>query len=411
MDRISRLYIYSLFLSPFVPLFVNFIMAYYLFSLLSIAVAIGLIIERGKVLVIPKYFYWVAFYCIFLYLLSFQTGRTFVLSEPSTIFVLLFDYYQINVLSIILIISNLDFDDEFISKLDLCIRYTIIASIIVTVIQIFRPEFFNPRVESLDDINGLEVNIIRRSSLFGLFDSNGVGFTFLPLVSVFFAHNLLRLEEEDRVLQRLWIFGILSMLIVFFTNSRYVIFGFVLLLAQFVILTKLRVVDYLVGAVKLLILLFVLYNILGLVGYSFDTYLEDRLMNEDSTNSRLEAGDVFVDLFPKYWLWGNGGQVSNEIIEATGGLKSIHVGYLFHLVLYGVVGSFFLFGFWFLILHRSYRVARDTRYWGTFFAFVFFLWANISLSRFSIFSPGLIVALVYLKYYEDKSFDTELIEE
>ena len=99
-----------------------------------------------------------------------------------------------------------------------------------------------------------------------------------------------------------------------------------------------------------------------------------------------------------------GQMITDEIKRASQAIGSshIHVGYLSHLVAYGIVGCFFLFGFWFLLVKKLYRTAKQTNYWGSFFAFLTFLWAFATFSHSSIFLYGLIFALVFNKYFEDK---------
>ena len=48
------------------------------------------------------------------------------------------------------------------------------------------------------------------------------------------------------------------------------------------------------------------------------------------------------------------------------------------------------------------KTAKITNYWGSFFAFLIFLWAQATLVYHTIFFTGLIFALIFDKYYYDK---------
>jgi len=103
--------------------------------------------------------------------------------------------------------------------------------------------------------------------------------------------------------------------------------------------------------------------------------------------------------------------LTEEIKEASKavGSSQIHVGYLSHLVSFGIVGSFFMFGFWFLLAKKLYKSAKYTKYWGSFFAFLIYLWAQTTLVYYSIFFYGLIFAFVFDKYVKDNYSNKEFV--
>lgn len=93
--------------------------------------------------------------------------------------------------------------------------------------------------------------------------------------------------------------------------------------------------------------------------------------------------------------------LTNQIEAASRavGSSQIHVGYLSHLVSYGIIGSFLLFSFWFLLAKDLYRKAKLTKYYGPFFAFIIFLFTNLTLVDFNLFYPGIFIAFVFSEYY------------
>ena len=96
--------------------------------------------------------------------------------------------------------------------------------------------------------------------------------------------------------------------------------------------------------------------------------------------------------------------MTDDIRDASNAIGSsqIHVGYLCGLVYFGIIGAFFLFGFWFQLTKHLYKNAKRTKYWGAFFAFLVFLSANLSLVKFHVFFYGILFALIFDKYYSDK---------
>ena len=101
--------------------------------------------------------------------------------------------------------------------------------------------------------------------------------------------------------------------------------------------------------------------------------------------------------------------MTSEIIAESRkvGSSHIHVGYLSHLTAFGLIGCFFLFGFWYLLIRNLFKTARYSHYWGSVFAFLAFLWSFTTMSQSSIFYYGIIWAFVFDKYYIER-VQTEL---
>ena len=56
---------------------------------------------------------------------------------------------------------------------------------------------------------------------------------------------------------------------------------------------------------------------------------------------------------------------------------------------------------------KTGKTAKKTNYWGSFFAFLTYFWAQATLVNYSIFFYGLMFALVFDKYFQDK-YKTEI---
>ena len=123
---------------------------------------------------------------------------------------------------------------------------------------------------------------------------------------------------------------------------------------------------------------------------------------EIEETTRYKAFGTFIEFFPGAPIFGTG-QLTEDIAEASHevGSSHIHVGYLSHLVYYGIIDCFFLFGSWYLLLKRLYTTAKYSCFRGSLFAFISFLWSFATMSQSSLFYSGLIYVMVFDKYFHD----------
>jgi hypothetical protein len=358
-------------------------------------------ILHKKQLVIPK-FTWLLF--------VYATYRLFWLQisdahhHPLTLI-----YYSIlnySILFIVVIIYNTHFTDKFIEQSIRLIKVTVILAAIASVIQIFDPGFLNVW-EYLDKEMEGTIYTFRRPSIFGFVDSNELGLSFIPLASVLIGFLLIK-KNRSYIL-----FTLLVGLIALLSNGRYVIVGFLILSLQYLFYYKIKIKGIIRYILYISFAGFVLYFLLMYFGYDYSIWYEKRLFAEGefSETTRFGAFFTFAKFFPQNPIFGTGVHLTDEIKEASLKIHSsqIHVGYLSHLVSYGIFGSFFLFGFWYLLAKRLYKTAKLTNYWGSFFAFLIYFWAQFTLVNYSIFFVGLLFALIMDKYYLDQ-YKKQLIE-
>ena len=185
--------------------------------------------------------------------------------------------------------------------------------------------------------------------------------------------------------------------------------SYIILSFQYFAVQKTRIISsiryfFFIAVMGIFIFLFI-----GQMGYNLQTFYRERLFSEGSINenTRYKAIFNFAHFFPQKPIFGTGVHLTEEIKEASESIGSsqIHVGYLSHLVSYGIFGSILLFTFWFLLARRLYRNAKLTNYWGAFFAFLIYFWAQTTLVNYSIFFTGLIFAFVFDKYYLDNYYE------
>lgn len=315
-------------------------------------------------------------------------------------------YYDIIFFSIcffLIVIYNTTFPDIFIKNCIFIIKITVILTCAVSIIQVFFINFLNPLIYISEDFGSAIPNSslynLRRGSIFGLIEANALGLAFIPLLSILIGYMLIKREKLY------YLFIILGGIVAFLSNTRYIMIGFLLITFQALVFNKIT----LKGIAKFVSLIvpafFFFYLILQKLGYNFQDWYSTRLMAEGSLTetTRYKAIDVFLKYFPQKPLLGFG-SMTKDILEASNAIGSshIHVGYLSHLVAFGLVGCFFLFSFWYLLVKRLYQTAKRTNYWGSFFAFLMFLWAFVTMSQSSIFYYGLLFAFVFDKYYYDK---------
>jgi hypothetical protein len=353
----------------------------------------------------PKYLYFLIFYILFILIWSFFNGNF----ERKG---LLFSEFreQVSTFLIILLISNIKFSDIFIHYSIKIIKLTLYLATIVSIIQFLNPSFLDAshlyKYKNFENPQ-LEFNTIyevRRLSIFGYTDLNELGLSFLPLMTVLMGYLILNKSK-------IYFDYFQVLLISALSNTRYVMVGALIIFFSYLRSLKLNLMGYLKYYLILLISLIVLLFFLQLLGYNVWDWFYLRLFPEQTVTktTRYGALENFLIFFPKVALFGTGVHLTPEIALASVfvGSSQIHVGFLSHLVSYGLFGSFLLFGFWFSLLKSFYKTAKITNYWGSFFALIIFLWANTTLVMYSIYYYGIIIAIIFDKYFKDKSLSQQ----
>jgi O-antigen ligase len=274
---------------------------------------------------------------------------------------------------------------------------TIVLAFIVSIIQVFWPLFLSPDY-AVDKYN---LYTIRRASIFGYGNPLEFGYSLLALLALVLAH--FSKKSPGKVVPILVMGGITCIL----SNTRWIMGSFVILLIMIAIHYRERLLGRIKTILLILIVMIILTYALSSLGYDFNEFYQKRLLAEGSLDqtSRFFAYQNFLRFFPQGPWFGNGEYMSEEVWIASNafGSSQIHVGYLAHLVAFGAIGSLFLFGFWFALTLNLRKTAMKTGYWGSFYAFLVFLWSNVTLVHYTIFFYGLIFALIFDKHYKDKN--------
>lgn len=401
IDKLTHILLFSMLFWP-VMSFITYgvlglaTITFYYTLIITMFYGLVFIIIKEKIR-LPKGLLYLLFFIIFIFYWSFFTGKIF----SRGILPILFDNSNLAIFFIVLIIYNTRFSDRFINKSIFILKITIIIAAITSIVQVFNSEFLNAiwGTKSSTSLPS-ELYQFQRSSIFHFIDPNSLGLSFMPILSIVTGFLL---YKQKQIFILYLLFGGISALL---SNARYVMVSFILITLQILIFRGVSLIKIFKYVIITSILLISLLTILNYIGYDFKEWYEKRLFAEGSikATTRYFAIKNFLIYFPKYYLFGNGDIYNEEVVIASQayGSSHMHIGYLSHLVAYGVLGCFFLYSFWFYLLKRIYITAKQTGYWGSFFAFMTFFWAFLSNSVSSIFYYGLIFALVLDKYFNDK---------
>lgn len=402
LRHITYLFLFLMLLSPLLS-YVSFgvldllsIRVY--FQLISVLYGIVFIFLNYKNIKISSFEIFALLFFIYVFIWSFYNGEM----ERRGFFAILINNSYLPIFFILVIIYNTHFSKKFIISSIKIFAITVLFAFVVTLIQVFDVTFFNAGPLWNPDSNQLfhDIYTNRRASIFGYIDQNALGLSFIPFLSVLVGYLLINKSSSVSI------FLFSGAVIAFLSNTRYIMVAFVLITLQYFVMHK----DYLKAVSKYSTLLFAVLAlslvILNFVGYDFQNWYQERLFREGSIEqtTRYQAIGNFLYFFPQYPILGNGSIMDDEVVAASRLVSSshIHVGYLSHLVAYGIAGCFFLFTCWILLLKKLYNTAKLTNYWGSFFAFLTFLWAFATFSMSSLFFYGLLFAFVFDKYHSDK---------
>lgn len=403
--RLTEILLYSMLFAPLFSYITLGVMG--LFSILYVYIVIvnvyGIIYlfnYKNKIRIPTFNYFWLA-WILYLIVWTFFNGSI----EQDGVMAFLKRSREFAIFFIIVIIYNTDFRERFINNSVLLFKFTVLIALLFSIIQVFDSSFFNAWNYWRDDLGysgTILGNIyqVRRTSIFGFINLNAVGLSFIPMLSLLIGY-LLYTNKRGFLL-----FLLMGGMIAILTNTRYVMIGFILIAFQYIFYKKNILLSSLKYMIILAIVALIIVQSLMLLDYDLIQYFKVRLFSEGeiTETTRYAAILNFLEFFPKYPLLGNGDIYAPEVVAASNlyGSSHIHVGYLSHLVAYGIFGCSLLFTFWLLIVRKFYRTARLTGYWGSLFGFLAFLWAFATFSQSSIFYTGLIYTIVFDKYYQDK---------
>lgn len=360
-------------------------------TIFIIFAAIGLIKSNYK-LRLPKYFILLVLYILYISYWTYITklGLSNLL-------------YQIGFVAFFLILINERIWTIKISRLNQVFQLTLLVSLVVILIQVFDSSFLMNNYFREGNANS-SIYTARRTAIFSFADKDDIGLSFLPIFSVVLAHEVRKKKAS------MWIWIIIGATISILTNTRYIMVGYLIVVFQIFYYFNIKVSLLIKNLIILGISGFILFQITQFLGYNFRDFFDQRLFKEGNIEetTRFLAIEAFVEFFKDNWLFGTGLHLTEDIEQFLRGRSSqIHVGYLSHLVSYGVVGSTLLFGFWIAFGRDLFKHAKRTKYYGGFFSFLVFLWANFTFVQYPLISYGLLLSILIDRYYFIHSFYSE----
>jgi O-antigen ligase len=140
------------------------------------------------------------------------------------------------------------------------------------------------------------------------------------------------------------------------------------------------------------------------IGKVIDERILERGTNLASARARVTSYEVFIIKFPEHPWFGVGPATGQDVVQLLRGQATIiHIGYLSYLYFYGIFGSVFFFLSLFFLLRNSWLIGKKHMFWGSFYGLLSFCIANATLVYFNLSEMGILLAVIYMKYFTDKS--------
>jgi hypothetical protein len=179
------------------------------------------------------------------------------------------------------------------------------------------------------------------------------------------------------------------------SSSRWIILNFFVVFSQRIFRSSKPLAFGLVLIPAMVATVFVVIWGAQYFGFDYNQFLQERLLSK-SAGTRFYAFEVFGRVYPHHPIFGTGGEDTGEMLRLIQGKTSqIHVGWLKLLYYYGLIGGLIYLAFIISILKHLYSLARESRYWGSFFAILAFVIANFTLVELSIYYHGLLLAILF----------------
>jgi hypothetical protein len=400
MNKTIQLFFLILF--PFYPFWARF---FFLFTHTPIGIFITLIFTviafyyfTTLEFKLPKY---LIFFILFtFYHLASVYLNNLIPSGSNWIKVLLYDR---NVLACVLflVIENTHFEDSFIRTMNRNIFILVLISLLICLIQIKHPFFFvTPNItDNIEEVTDLLEG--RIYSIYSWVNINSLGITFPILIAIL----LSTFSNKKMALPLIVISGIV---VSFLTKTRYVMISALIVFSQFFFISKIK----LKKKVYILIIftgsIVISLSAAKILGYDIQQVIDDRILEKStdmgSASARILSYYVFLKKFPEHPLIGVGPETRQDVLQLLGGVAPlIHIGYLSYLYYYGIVGCLFLFLSIIYLLRDAWIVGRKYEFWAGFYGFLSFCFANTTFVYFNFSEMGIVLVIIYLRYFNEKS--------
>jgi hypothetical protein len=406
MNRYQQYLLIVLF--PFYPLWAwifNFVSHKALINyanLIWLPLVIFLLFNRNNRM--PKYLIFLILFTIYH---IFSVYYFDLLEDNNNWFTFIRGDFNVTACAALFVIENTKFEDWFFKVMNRNILIIILISLLVGLVQISNPHFFYNIDLDPDFEYAGEGRVF---SIYSWIDLNTLGITFPLLITI-----MLSVIDSKR---KEFAFIVLSAIIIgFLTRARYVMISIIIIFSQLLIgsAISLKRKIYFAGILVASIVLLIIAA--DKFGFDIQETIDDRILEKNkeiemgSAMARVTSYYVFLTKFPEHPWFGVGPKTRDDVIQLLNGeAPLIHVGYLSYLYFYGVAGSLFLFISLFLLLQRAWVIGRQCNYWGSFYGFIAFCFANTTFVYFNLSETGVILAILYLKLFQDR-FETDQLED
>ena len=276
----------------------------------------------------------------------------------------------------------------------------VVITFIVSIIQIKNPTFFlNPYYTGLEYIGYLQQG--RCFSIFNWVDINSLGITFPIMISILISiNNAVKITFPGAI--------IAGIIVSFLTKARYIMISAIIVFSQLFFTLKIDFRKKIYIILILFICVIMIAGVAKIYDYNIQGVIDERVLekgtNMASANARVKSLEVFIVKFPEHPILGVGPATGEDVLQLLQGVAPIiHVGYLSYLYYYGIVGFLILILSLFYLLKNAWIVGTKYMFWGSFYGLLAFCIANFTFVYFNLSEMGIILAVIYIKYFNDKS--------
>lgn len=366
---------------------------YYVSSIIVLLVAINFIANHKQIRV-PIYIKAQFVYLVFVFV-SFYIANKKDLQFDTNLAQLLF---ILNAILVFIIIENSRFSHFFITTLKKLLYVFVLIAGVVSIIQYFEPTFFlydEKYIGALGEGFSSDRRIISIFSWGDLMNTQYMAIGFAAIYGVVLDANKNNLLKSA--------FLILAAGIVAFLS------GFRVNMVTYLLTTLLILRRFSYKSAIILILAVISFNVaIDFLNFNVGVFIEERIMSDTAT-SRIDAFYAFFHAFPENPFFGTGGERTEALFEGFGRVARMHNWHLNIVYYYGIFAFLAHSVFLFYLIKKTYRTAKDAKYWPPFVAMICYLVATMTDPRGEFFIPGILIMMVFNKYYMDK-YNTQILE-
>ncbi len=340
-------------------------------------------------IIVPKFAKFYLIYFIFLVISKYVANDNVlrmdvVLSHLIIVF---------SVVLLAIIIENSKFSEKFINFSSKLIVLLIVVAALVSIIQYFRPVFFvyvdkYTLIEKYSDEQGYARRIISIFSWGDVSNSQYMSFGLSSLYAIAIYEY-----RNNPYLKIILTFsmGVIS----FLSQMRVVMLTFVIA----VIILFLRKIS--IKGIVLIIVFFSLTNFLiSILDFDLNYFYENRMKSETAM-TRIDAFRAFYYAFPERPWFGTGGERTESLYQGFGHKARMHNFHLGLAYYHGIFALIFHTLALFMLYKRYLFIGKRKGYWPPIIGIVCYVIATFTMPRGEFLEPGMILLMVYNKYYSD----------